>query len=119
MYRAMPLCAMIAGAAQDRSSAMGYAWFLNPKDRLIPGSLIGHKAIAVAIDHQVEIFKHDNAQKNLLPKYHSRCDRFASKHFYRHGFRHIHFFNATISIFGLRVSESKKPKTVSHSRRNS
>jgi hypothetical protein len=39
---------------------MGHAWFLNPKDRLIPGSLIGHKAIAVAIDHQVEICKHYN-----------------------------------------------------------
>ena len=72
---------MLVGAAKDRSSAMGHAWFLNPKDRLIPGSLIGPKAIAVAIDHQVEIFKHHNAQKNLLPKHHSSCDRFASKHF--------------------------------------
>jgi hypothetical protein len=54
---------------------------LDATDGLVPGALIRHEAITVAVNPQVELLKHDNSQKNLLPKHHSRCDRFASKHF--------------------------------------
>src|SRR5215471_6529255 len=84
---------------------------LDAKDRLIPGALIGHEAIAVAANHQVEIFEYHHPEKNVLAKHHSRCHRCTSKYFNGDGFRHVHFFNTAIGVFRICASESKQSKT--------